>query len=41
VLGERAVGARQVLRSGAQPTVRLVDLLDQRVVGRCRLLSSS
>ncbi len=41
VLGERAVGASQVLRSGAQPTVRLVDLLDQRVAVRCRLLSSS
>jgi hypothetical protein len=39
VLSERAFGNRQVLRSGAQPTVSSVDLLDQRVVVRCRLLS--
>jgi hypothetical protein len=39
VLSERAFGTRQVLRSGAQPTVSSVDLLDQRVVVRCRLLS--
>jgi hypothetical protein len=39
VLGERAVGARQGFRGGTQPTVRFVDLLDQRLVGRCRLLS--
>jgi hypothetical protein len=41
VPSERAVGARRVLRGGTQPTVRSVDLLDQRVVVRCRLLSSS
>jgi len=32
VLGERAVGARHVLRGDPQTPVRLVDLLDQRLV---------
>ena len=41
VLDERAVGPRQVLRGGPQTPVRLVDLLDQRLVTNYRLLSSS
>jgi hypothetical protein len=40
VPSERAVGTRQVLRGDAQSTVSSVDLLDQRLVVRCRLLSS-
>src|SRR5215210_5573932 len=40
VLGQLAVGACQVLRGDAQPTVRRIDLLDERVVDHRRLLSS-
>jgi hypothetical protein len=41
VLDEQAVGPRQVLRGDPQTPVRLVDLLDQRLVTNYRLLSSS
>jgi hypothetical protein len=39
VLGQLAVGACQFLRGGAQPTVRYIDLFDERVVDQRRLLS--
>src|SRR5215208_4916952 len=41
VLGELTVGSCQILRCGAQLTVRRVDLLDQRIVIYRRLLSST
>jgi hypothetical protein len=41
VLGQLAVGAYQVFRSGAQPTVGYVDLFDERVVAYRLLLSST
>ncbi|HEX2739532.1 MAG TPA: hypothetical protein VHM69_03735 [Rubrobacter sp.] len=41
VPGKLAVGCGQFLRGGAQPTVRCVDLLDERVAGYECLLSST
>jgi hypothetical protein len=41
ILGELAVGAYQLFRSGAQPPVGCVDLFDERVVGYRRFLPSS
>src|SRR5215203_6919715 len=40
VLGELTVGPCQVPRGGVQPPVRQVDLLDARIAGHQRLLSS-
>src|SRR5215207_4954238 len=40
VLGELTVGAYQLSRSDAQPTLGCVDLFDERVVGHLRLPAS-